>query len=103
MFLSSVLHVPNFSNNLLFISSITKDLNCKVAFFPTHCNFQDSEIGRVIGSGSLREGLCWLDVSPAAPMEANHVDTYTTSLNVLQKCHRRLGHPPLSTLSLVIP
>lgn len=31
--LSSVLHVPSFPNNLLSISAITRDLNCKVTFF----------------------------------------------------------------------
>ena len=34
--LSSVLHFPNFSTNLLSISRITRDLNCCVTFFPTH-------------------------------------------------------------------
>jgi len=34
--LSSVLHVSIFANNLLSMSSITKDLKCKITFFPTH-------------------------------------------------------------------
>jgi hypothetical protein len=37
--LSSVLHVSNFPFNLLSISSITKALNCRGWFDPTHCAF----------------------------------------------------------------
>ena len=37
--LSSILHVPTLSNNLLSISQITKSLNCIVTFWPTHCVF----------------------------------------------------------------
>ena len=33
LFLSFVLHVPSFVVNLLFISCITRDLNCNVIFF----------------------------------------------------------------------
>lgn len=37
--LSSILHVPNFTLNLLFISHLTKNLNCCVIFFFFHCLF----------------------------------------------------------------
>nr|XP_009764627.1 PREDICTED: uncharacterized protein LOC104216300 [Nicotiana sylvestris] len=39
--LSSVLSLPNLAFNLIFVSKITKDLNCCVAFFPDHCLFLD--------------------------------------------------------------
>lgn len=39
MSLSSILHVPKFVTNLLSISRITRDLNCSVTFFPSHCVF----------------------------------------------------------------
>lgn len=42
MSLSSILHMPNFSINLLSVSSITKALNCSETFFPTHCFFSGS-------------------------------------------------------------
>ncbi|GAV83806.1 UBN2_3 domain-containing protein [Cephalotus follicularis] len=38
--LPSVLLVPKLTNNLLSINSLTKQLNCKVTFFPTYCIFQ---------------------------------------------------------------
>ena len=34
---SYVLHVLNLSSNLLSVSSLIKNLNCSMMFFPTHC------------------------------------------------------------------
>jgi hypothetical protein len=34
--LSSVMHVPNFTNNLLSVSQLVYDLNCVVSLSPTH-------------------------------------------------------------------
>ncbi|KAG6508408.1 hypothetical protein ZIOFF_033782 [Zingiber officinale] len=53
-FLSSALHVPSVSINLLSVSSITKQLHCSVTFFPDHCVFQDLETKQTIGTD--REG-----------------------------------------------
>jgi len=41
LFLSSGLHVPDFPINLLSVSSITKSLNCRGWFDPSHCAFQE--------------------------------------------------------------
>ncbi|TYG78642.1 hypothetical protein ES288_D02G076300v1 [Gossypium darwinii] len=64
LILSSVLHVPKFSVNLLFISTITKVLNCKLEFFPDHCVFQDLQTGKTIGSGRLCDDLYLLKQLP---------------------------------------
>ena len=48
--LSSFLHVPSFTANLLSISRITRDLNCSVTFFPSFYVFQDLQT-RTIDSG----------------------------------------------------
>jgi hypothetical protein len=34
--LSSILHVPNFTNNLLSVNQLVDDLNCVVSLSPTH-------------------------------------------------------------------
>jgi hypothetical protein len=49
--LSSVLHVPNFTNNLLSVSQLVDDLNCVVSLSPTHVVLQELNTGRVIGVG----------------------------------------------------
>ena len=58
--LSSVLHVPNMSCNLLSISKLTKSQNYSVTFFSTHCVFEDLTTAKVIGSAKEREGLYYL-------------------------------------------
>lgn len=49
--LSDVLLILEFSVNLLFISVITKHLNCNVTFFPFHCIFQNLLKGKRISLG----------------------------------------------------
>lgn len=55
--LSSVLHIPKVSHNLLSISSLTNDLNCSLTIFPNHCIFEELGTGKMIGSGKLQGGL----------------------------------------------
>ena len=61
LYLKNVLHVPKLSTNLISIHQITKDLNCKVTFFSTHCIFQDQITGRMIGLAKERNGLYYLE------------------------------------------
>lgn len=58
--LSLTLHVPKFSFNLLFVSHITKTLNCYVTFF----HFQDLGTRTIIGKGHEENGLYILDSAP---------------------------------------
>ena len=58
--LNPVLHVPNLSYNLLFISQLTKQSNCLAKFLPSHCVFQDLLLGKTIGSAKECEGLYYL-------------------------------------------
>ena len=55
--LSYVFHEPNFSTNLLSISRNTRDLNCCVIFFTSHCVFQDHSTKKMIGSGREENDL----------------------------------------------
>ncbi|KAJ9708672.1 hypothetical protein PVL29_000611 [Vitis rotundifolia] len=59
--LNPVLHVPNLSSNLLFISKLTKSSNCSAKFLPSHCVFQDLSSGKTIGSAKERESLYYFD------------------------------------------
>lgn len=64
MTLTSVLHVPNLTANLLSIARITIELNFRVIFYSYYCFFQDLATGKMIGSGSLKDGLYYLDSQP---------------------------------------
>jgi hypothetical protein len=48
--LSSILHVPLFLVNLLYVSSLVDQLNCTVLFEKNMCIFQERETGRKIGT-----------------------------------------------------
>ena len=99
--LSSVLHAPEFPVSLLSVSSITKDLNCKVVFYPNHCVFQDLHTGRKIGSGRLHNGLYVIDTvcnSGQALLGVNK----DVRQEIIQ-WHRRLGHPSFFVLKKLFP
>jgi hypothetical protein len=57
MTLASILQVPNLATNLLSIARIAIELNCRVIFYSYYCFFQDLTTGKMIGSGSLKDGL----------------------------------------------
>ncbi|CAL5365889.1 unnamed protein product [Camellia sinensis] len=100
MHLSSVLHVPKFSVNLLSLSRLTQDLNCCVTFFPDHCLFQDLVTGRTIGSGSAENGLYFLDQPDKLAYSSTTSSTTPTDVWLW---HRRLGHPSFHLLKHLFP
>ena len=57
-------HAPKWSMNLLPIHQITKNLNCSVTFFPTHCVFQDRVTRRMIGLVKEKYGSYFLEEEP---------------------------------------
>ncbi|XP_031256086.1 uncharacterized protein LOC116114071 [Pistacia vera] len=59
--LKSFLHVPRLSCNLLSVSKLSKDSNCLVTFFDSHCEFQDWNLGTMIGSAKMVDGLYYFN------------------------------------------
>nr|GEZ65264.1 putative ribonuclease H-like domain-containing protein [Tanacetum cinerariifolium] len=59
--LPNCLHVPSLSHKLLSISHVTKELNCSVLMHPTFCLLYDIRTGRIIGRGTERDGLYYVD------------------------------------------
>lgn len=105
--LSFVLHVSNFTLNLLSVSHLTKSLNCSITFFSSYCVFQDLG-SRTIGRGHEDNGLYMLDVPPHSALPVQHLpasaitDNSISSLQ-LSQWHNRLGHPSLYTLKRLFP
>ena len=104
--LSSALHVPYFSTNLLSISRITCDLNCCMTFFPTNCVFQDLSTKKTIGSCRENDGLYFLmpneGESSGVPRSANHSVRETLPCEAWL-WHQRLGHPSFHLLRFLFP
>lgn len=59
--LKSVPYVPKFICNLLFVSKLTEDSNCRVTLFGSHCMFQDQSSGMMIGNARMIDGLYYFD------------------------------------------
>ena len=59
--LKNCLLIPNLSHKLLSVSQLTKDLNCTVLLTSTNCIVQDAQTGTIIGRGTERGGLYYVD------------------------------------------
>ena len=59
--LHKVLHVPKIAHNLLSISKITHELNCKAIFLSDFVSFQDLSLWKMIGTAWHSRGLYLLD------------------------------------------
>lgn len=96
MTLTSILHVPNLAANLLSIVRITIELNCRVIFYSYYCFFQDLATGKMIDSGSLKDGLYYLDSQPDTHgllIQAYHIVQADDLAARIWLWHQRLGHP----------
>ena len=59
MILKSILYVPKLTYSLLSVNKLTKDMNCVVTFFFSHCEFQDRSSGKMIGIAERKDGICY--------------------------------------------
>ena len=46
---------------MLSIRKLSKDSNCCVTFFYSHCKFQNRSMGKMIGSARMQDGLYYFD------------------------------------------
>jgi transposase InsO family protein len=95
--LSDVLYLPEFPFNLLSVHKLTLALNCSVAFYPSHCEFQDLKTKRMIGRGFVKDGLYYFQPSSTSIPSALH------STNSPYQWHCRLGHPSSVNLKHLVP
>ncbi|CAL5421419.1 unnamed protein product [Camellia sinensis] len=103
--LNSVLHVPNLACNLLSVSKLSKDSNCRVTFFESHCEFQDQNSGKMIGRARMLEGLYYFDEVLFSNKKAQSFNS-TSSISIREKImlwHYRLGHPSFLYLKHLFP
>lgn len=101
--LSSVLHVRNFTLNLLSISYIIKNLNCCVTFFLTHCVFQDMVTKKMIGSGHENDGFYILNSNPPVTTSTIKKNISHSTVDELFTWHYRLDHLSFSILRKMFP
>ena len=98
--LSNCLFVPTFSHKLLSVSHVTKELNCKLLMQPRFCMLQDTKTGTIVGRGTERSGLYYVDEIAQQSMALLAHEPTTRKAWLL---HRRLGHPSIGYLKLMFP
>ena len=105
--LDHVLVVPSLDYDLLSVSQIIDSLNCSVSFLPLYCLFQDLLTRAVIGCGTRRGKLYYLDLKEECSnrlSQVHHVSRdESTRMIKIWLWHRRLGHPLFGYLKLLFP
>jgi hypothetical protein len=89
---SNVLYLPQFPFNLLSVHKLIIALNCFVAFYPSHCEFQDLKMKRMIGGGFVKNGLYYFQPSRTSVPFALH------STNSPYRGHCSLAHASFSVI-----
>ena len=59
--LHNCLLVPTLSSHLLYVGQVTKQLNCALLMFLSFCLLQDIRTKMIIGHGTKRRGLYYVD------------------------------------------
>jgi gag-polypeptide of LTR copia-type len=83
----NILCLPDFNSNLLSVGKITQDLNCNVIFSPKKVIFQDRVSGKMIGEGTFKNGLYYLEEN------MNKCFVSLSPINRDKLLHWRFGHP----------
>ena len=86
--LDSVLYLPYCPFNLVFVSKLTRALNCSITFDDHSVTIQDRATGQMIGVGCESQGLYHLN-PPASPVACSVIKSPAF-------LHNRLGHPSLA-------
>ncbi|XP_019058278.1 PREDICTED: uncharacterized protein LOC109116756 [Tarenaya hassleriana] len=60
---TDALYVPDFTNNLLSVYKVARDLDCNAIFGPNGVKFQDIKTGRIIAQGRTANGLYLLEMN----------------------------------------
>ena len=88
--------LPQFSFNLIYVSKLTRTLNCSILFFHDHCLIQDLSTKRIIGRGREFGDLYMLETKVPKSVACSKVVTPF-------ELHCRPGHPSLSMLKKLYP
>ncbi|KAI5324530.1 hypothetical protein L3X38_033603 [Prunus dulcis] len=106
--LDSVLVVPSLDFNLLSVAQITHALFCTVTFWPNCCIFQDILTRKIIGYGTRKGKLYFLDLATSGETRISQAfktsgDSTEKNQNFIWLWHRWLGHASFGYLKKLFP
>ena len=93
--LTSILHVPDFPFNLIFISKLTYDLHCILTFSHNFITLQDESTGKTIDIIHDSQGHFHLSLPLCS--------TACSSTEAPLPLYSHLGHPSLSKFHNLVP
>lgn len=100
--LSHTLLVPSLSHKLMSVGQLTEELRCVVLMYSNFCLIQDILTKEIIGCGTKRGGLYYVDDINVG--QAHHINRLqTTKERQIWLWHRSLGHPSFHYLKHVFP
>ena len=82
------------------ISHVTRELNCILLMHPIVCLLQDIRTGMIIGRGTERHGLYYVD---EIAQTGRAMLAHGSSERDLWLWHMRLGHPSSGYLNILFP
>ena len=92
--LSNTLLVPSLSNKLMTVGQVTKEINWVTLMYPTFCLLQDILTKEIIGHGTKKRGLYYMDDFSSS--QAHHMHHASIKKRRIWLWHRCLGHPSFS-------
>lgn len=101
--LKDVLYIPMFKYNLLYVSKLTRDLQCYASFYSDFFLFQDLYTNKVKGIGKVNDELYMPSTNSSAPVTSSSLQDPTICLSPHDTSvkssiwHQRLGHAPVSS------
>jgi hypothetical protein len=98
--LSHTLLIPSLSHKLLSVGQVTEELNCVVLIYSHFCLLQDILTKEIIGHGTKRGGLYYVD--DVSTCHVFHVRSDGRERQI-QLWHQRLGHPKFGYLKHILP
>lgn len=107
--INEVLYMPQFSYNLLSISSLLKDKKYSINFTENSCSIQDKYLSRMIGRIEIHGGLYLFTAlgsitSKTVTRPMDHDLNLVSSTRVCRSStiwHQRLGHPSPKRLNML--
>ena len=96
--LKNCVYVPTLSSKLLFVSQVTKEVNCVVLMFFIFCLLQDILTKEIIRRGTKHRGLYYID---EVAHKGHAMLAHGMVTRQLWLWHRCLGHPSFEYLKIL--